>query len=140
MESKSKALPESAFYHHYREIDLENWPWEDFSPSEIACKGSGAILIDYRAMDALQKFRYLVGVPVVLNSAYRSTQHNKAIGGSPTSLHLAGCAFDVRITPRLTRQVIHDKAIEAGFTGIGDYNTFVHIDTGKKRYWDYRKT
>ena len=34
--------------------------------------------------------------PLVINSGYRSPEVNKAVGGSPTSNHLTGCAVDIR--------------------------------------------
>ena len=38
------------------------------------------------------------GVPIIINSGYRSPQLNKKIGGVPTSNHLTGCAVDIRVT------------------------------------------
>ena len=125
------------FYGHYSEVAA--WHWPSFTPAEIACKGSGELLIDFDAMDRLQALRNAVGVPVVLNSAYRSEAHNKAVGGAPKSMHRLGRAFDVKITPRLSRETIKQAARAAGFSGFGDYNSFVHIDTGKARHWDFRK-
>ncbi len=34
--------------------------------------------------------------PLIINSAFRSAKVNKAVGGSPTSNHLTGCAADIR--------------------------------------------
>lgn len=122
---------------HYTEV--KNWRWPSFTPQEIACKGDGKILINEQALDCLQKFRDLVGGPVVLNSAYRSVQYNKQVGGAPNSQHMQGKAFDIKITSTLTRERIHSLAKKVGFTGFGDYNTFVHIDIGPARYWDLRR-
>ena len=124
---------------HYTEIEAKDWRWPSFMPKEIACKGDGLIMVDEEALDKLQRFRDLVGGPVLLNSAYRSVAYNTRVGGAPKSQHLRGRAFDVRITPALPREKIHKLAKQAGFTGFGDYNTFVHIDVGPTRYWDLRK-
>lgn len=35
--------------------------------------------------------------PLIINSAYRSPQVNKAVGGVATSNHLTGCAADIRV-------------------------------------------
>ena len=35
--------------------------------------------------------------PIIINSAFRSTAVNKAVGGVPTSNHLTGCAADIRV-------------------------------------------
>lgn len=118
---------------------VKGWKWPNFSPKEIACKGDGLIFIDVPSMDALQRFRDLAGVPVIVNSGYRSPEYNKKVGGAKNSMHLYGKAFDIRITPKLSRNQIHTYAKQAGFTGFGDYDTFVHIDTGLTRYWDDRK-
>lgn len=131
-------LPTSS-YKHYSQVNALHWYWPNFTPKEIACKGDGSLFIDMKAMDALQKFRTAVGVPVIINSAYRSEKHNKAMGGSPNSQHLLGKAFDIRITKDLDRDTIHKAAKAAGFKGIGDYQTFVHIDTrDTPAYWDHR--
>ena len=34
--------------------------------------------------------------PIVITSGYRSPEVNRAVGGSPTSNHLMGCAVDIR--------------------------------------------
>ena len=34
--------------------------------------------------------------PIIINSGFRSAAVNKAVGGVPTSNHLAGCAVDIR--------------------------------------------
>ena len=36
------------------------------------------------------------GVPIIINSGYRSPQLNKKIGGVANSNHLTGCAVDIR--------------------------------------------
>lgn len=123
---------------HFTLLNPRDWHWPNFKPSEIACKGTGLILIDKEFMDRLQLFRNIVKVPVIINSAYRSESHNRAVGGAKNSQHRLGKASDVRITPQLTRDTIHQCAKIAGFTGFGDYNTFVHIDIGPERYWDER--
>jgi len=34
--------------------------------------------------------------PIIINSGFRSSEVNKAVGGVPTSNHLTGCAVDIR--------------------------------------------
>ena len=37
------------------------------------------------------------GVPIIINSGYRSPQLNRKIGGAPNSNHMTGCAADIRV-------------------------------------------
>ena len=121
---------------HYTEIT--DWPYKYFTPKEIACKGTGMIVVDHDALSKLDEFRERGDVPFSPNSAYRSESHNAAVGGAKNSYHRKGVAFDIPIKGAMTRNAIKTLAKQVGFTGIGDYNTFVHIDTGTPRYWDKR--
>lgn len=47
--------------------------------------------------EVLQPVRDYYGMPVVINSGYRSPQVNAAIGGSRTSEHCKGMAADIEI-------------------------------------------
>lgn len=123
---------------HYTAVPLSAWRWTNFTPKELSSKSDGLILIDENALDALQKFRDIVGVPFTPNSAYRSESHNRKVGGAKNSQHRLGRAFDIPITKNMTREVIKNSAKAAGFTGFGDYPKFVHIDIGPARYWDER--
>ena len=75
----------SRYYAHWRDIPAVAWRWPNFTPAEIACRGSGAILIDEPALDALQRLRDLLGRPLIVRSGYRSEAHNRAVGGAPRS-------------------------------------------------------
>lgn len=78
--------------------------------------------------------------PIIVNSGYRSPEHNKAIGGVKNSFHVQGLAADIRPEdlkdlPEL--QKIADELNPHG--GVGFYNTFVHVDVrGEKSRWDNR--
>lgn len=124
---------------HYTKIKPSDWKWKNFTPKELACKGDGLIIINEDTFNRLQMFREKIGVPFTPNSVYRSKEYNKKVGGEPNSYHMKSMAIDVPITDRMPRALIHKIAKECGFKGFGDYNTFVHIDTGPARYWDRRK-
>lgn len=132
---------------HYSKIKPGDWPCKNFKPYEIACKQisekgncgcGGTIVVDGGALYKLDKLRYIIGVPFSPNSAYRCEVHNRNVGGGEKSMHRRGKAFDIPIKGRMTREEIHRVATMVGFTGFGDYNTFVHVDTGRERYWDKR--
>lgn len=126
-------------YARWQDVPADAWRWPNFTPRELACQGSGALQVDEAALDKLQEVRQRIGKPLRINSAYRSAAHNKAVGGSPTSQHLHGRAFDVALSAGVTREALTRLAKAAGFTGIGQYDSFVHVDTGPARTWDERK-
>lgn len=134
--SKTRVVVKLKNEIHYK--DVECWPWIYFLPKEIACKGTGKLLVDPMSMSKLDVFREIIGVSFTPNSAYRSEEHNKNVGGAPNSYHRKGQAFDIPIKKGMSREDIHRVAKQVGFTGFGDYNSFVHIDTGRARYWDKR--
>jgi len=92
----------------------------------------------------LQKLRDIIGVPITVNSGYRSPEHNKSIGGARNSQHVLGCACDIvakDISPNDLANIIEDL-IDNGILkigGLGRYNTFTHIDIrNHKARWDNR--
>lgn len=82
-------------YPHWRDVPSNTWRWPNFSAAEIACRGTGAIKINPEAMDKLQALRDRLGKPLIIRSAYRSLEHNRAVGGAPASKHMQGTAFDI---------------------------------------------
>lgn len=123
-------------YPNWKDVPKDKWRWANFSPRELACKGSGALLVNEDALDKLQALRNALGKPLLITSAYRSPEHNKRVGGAKDSYHMRGVAFDVRIDNQ-DPQEFETAARAAGFTGIGYYpkSGFIHIDTGPKRTW-----
>ena len=74
-------------------------------------------------------------------SAYRSPQTNEMLrrttpGVARKSQHLNGKAIDVRLRG-LDTAVLRDTALKLHEGGVGYYakSDFVHIDTGRPRYW-----
>lgn len=123
-------------YSDWKAVPANTWRWPNFSPRELACKGTGSIFIDEDALDKLQALRTQLGKPLVLTSAYRSPKHNRAVGGAKKSLHMQGIAFDVRMDNHDPHE-FEAAARAVGFTGFGYYpkSGFMHIDTGRKRSW-----
>jgi len=123
-------------YAHFKDSPAHEWRWPSFSPREIACKGTGELLVDDQALDKLQALRNALGKPLVLTSAYRSLSHNKRVGGAKNSRHMQGDAFDVRMDNHDPHE-FEAAARKIGFTGFGYYpkSGFMHIDTGAARSW-----
>ena len=117
-------------YNHWTEFPMAEWRWKDFSPQELACRGTGRLAIDERSMNMLQELRTRLGKPMILNSAYRSPSHNAAVGGAKGSLHMKALAYDCRMDNHDPQEFIAE-ALEVGFKGIGQYadKGFTHIDT-----------
>lgn len=94
----------------------------------------------YDLMKNLQVLRDETGKAVKINSAYRTPEHNAAVGGATSSLHMCGMAADIRVQGMTPKQVettikklIADGIMHAG--GIKAYSTFVHYDVGPSRTW-----
>jgi hypothetical protein len=123
-------------FRHYSEVPERIWRWKNFSPAEIACRGTGQVKLVPEALDKLQALRDRLGKPLIVRSAYRSREHNRAVGGAKASKHMDGMAFDIAM-------VNHDPvafevaAREVGFLGFGYYprSGFMHIDLGPARSW-----
>lgn len=125
-------------YTHWDKVDIAEFRrrWPNFSPQEIACKGTGSLKVNEQALNALQRLRTALGKPLILTSAYRSQRHNKNVGGAKNSQHLEGAAFDVRMENH-DPEAFEKAARAAGFTGFGYYpnSGFMHIDIGPIRTW-----
>jgi zinc D-Ala-D-Ala carboxypeptidase len=126
-------------FRHFREVPDTLWRWPNFSHAEIACRGTGQLKLHPEALDKLQALRDRLGKPLILRSAYRSPEHNRAVGGAPSSKHMDGTAFDVAMANH--DPVAFEAAARAvGFLGFGYYprSGFIHIDLGPARVWGER--
>ncbi|TVR85024.1 MAG: DUF882 domain-containing protein [Rhodospirillales bacterium] len=129
----------TSYFNHWRDVPAVRWRWKNFSPAEIACRGTGSLRIHEEALDKLQALRDRLGKPLIVRSAYRSPTHNRAVGGAPRSKHLDGTAFDIAMTNH--DPVAFEEAARAiGFKGFGFYprSGFMHIDLGPARMWGER--
>ncbi len=126
-------------FGHFDDVPEGLWRWPNFSPAEIACRGTGQLKLHMEALDKLQALRDRLGKPLIVRSAYRSPQHNRNVGGAPGSKHMDATAFDIAMSN-------HDPAAfevaarEVGFLGFGFYprSGFIHIDLGPARQWGDR--
>lgn len=65
----------------------------NFKSTEFDCHGSGccsSTQVDEILVKYLQKIRDHFGKPITINSGYRCTTHNAAVGGASGSRHAKG--------------------------------------------------
>jgi hypothetical protein len=124
-------------FRHFRDVPTRDWRWKNFSPAEIACRGTGQLKLHPQALDKLQALRDRLGKPLIMRSAYRSPEHNASLkGASPRSKHMDGTAFDIAMANH-DPVAFEAAAREVGFLGFGYYRRsgFIHIDLGPARTW-----
>lgn len=135
LHGETRKEPDMAkIYRSWKDYPMSEWRWPDFSPQEMACRGTGNLVIIPDAMDKLQALRRKLNAPMIVNSAYRSPEHNRNVGGAKGSKHMEGIAFDVRMDNHDPDTYIA-AALEVGFKGIGTYpkQNFVHVDARSTR-------
>lgn len=113
--------------------------WEFDSPDS---PGSGTFM-QQSFIDRLHIARLACGVPFMINSGFRTKEHNDSLGdkASPNSAHLRGLAADIACTNSRHRALIVTALIKAGFTRIGIAKTFIHVDADDSKpdsvFWLY---
>lgn len=109
---------------------------KNFTVREFRCKdGSDIVIIDSELVKILQSVRDNFGIPVTVNSGYRTQSYNTKIGGSSSSYHVRGKAADIKINgvDPLKIAVYAEKLLD-GKGGIemasygADVTGYVHID------------
>lgn len=111
-----------------------------FTDDELACKGSGELVLAPGFRDALNGLRHEFALPMAPTSCCRSPEHNAAVGGNPRSLHMFGnphyvfqgkaldtCAIDIVTPDGQYRAALIRLALIRGWS-IGVAKTFTHLD------------
>lgn len=98
---------------------------EEFSRCTPACDIAEC---NEDALLMLDRLREYVGLPLILNSAYRSPSHEKKHGRTGQSSHCKGIAFDIRCFDDKLRALIVFNAPRVGFTRVGIHLKYVHVD------------
>ena len=93
--------------------------------SELEVKG-----LEHEFVLLLDKARDIAGIPFVINSGFRTPEHNKRVGGVANSAHLSGLAVDLRARTGAETYGIIKAAMEVGIKriGINRAKHFVHLD------------
>jgi len=81
----------------------------------------------------LEILRHDLGMPVSINSGYRTPSYNRKIGGARHSQHVNGAAADIAVVGH-SSDLVHNSILNLHRTGaikiggLGNYVTFTHID------------
>lgn len=123
-------------YSHYSECDLDDYPNFSFAGDpRLYDRITKAFFFHAVSMHNLQAARYDYGLPMDISSGHRGPRLNALVGGEPRSCHKF-VAFDIRLNWREKDNFRMAHAlVAAGFNGIGFYNTFIHVDMGRPRFW-----
>lgn len=109
-----------------------------FKVSEFKCyDGTQQVFVAQKLVKLLDDLRDNIGCAIYVNSGYRTPSHNKKVGGARNSMHMYGCAADIRpANGELKRlaSLAEEHLRDSG--GIGIYKTFVHVDIrDRKSRW-----
>lgn len=94
-----------------------------------------------RTMIVLDEFLKRYGGQVEITSAYRTPAYSRAIAGAPESVHLLFYAVDFKVDrgdPAEWAEILREIRASGLFRGgIGQYETFIHLDTRgpRNRTW-----
>jgi putative chitinase len=84
----------------------------------------------YRLADFLEQVKVVLGGKVIIvNSAFRSAEVNRAVGSSDKSQHRRGCAADIRV-PGMTPDAVVTAIIESGLPFdqvIREFDRWTHV-------------
>lgn len=84
----------------------------------------------YRLAEFLEQVKVVLGgAPIIINSAFRCAEVNKAVGSSDKSQHRRGCAADIRV-PGMTPDEVVSAIIESGLPYdqvIREFDRWTHV-------------
>ncbi len=84
----------------------------------------------YRLANFLEQVRALLkNKPIIINSAFRSAEVNRAVGSSDKSQHRRGCAADIRV-PGMTPDEVVSAIIKSGLPYdqvIREFDRWTHV-------------
>ena len=117
-----------------------------FSPEEILMGKEvpeHLLLHIHPTVWVLDQLRAWYGKPIYVNSTYRSSEHNRGIGGKTKSLHLDFNAVDFTVERKRDINTLYKELAkwdsmpgrfeflpkDRGNMGLGLYPRFIHIDT-----------
>lgn len=103
-----------------------------------------SVFMDYRLLDLLRAvYGYFqinqIITPLVIHSGFRTVETNNKLskeGAAKNSMHLYGKAVDFHV-PNISLKVLESlgKYYQQGGVGFYPNKNFLHLDTGRVRYW-----
>lgn len=112
----------------------------NFRVREFACKdGTDLIIISDALVELLQAIRDHFAAPVIISSGYRTSAHDKRVGGSGSGYHTKGMAADIYISsvpPVKIAAFAQTKLGRSGGVECGAYSTggYVHVDVREGKW------
>jgi len=102
---------------------------KDFRLYEFQSPDTNQVLLDPELIIRLQGLRDLLEKPIIIDSGYRTPDHNKAVDGKQYSYHLLGKAADIRVE-NIKLDDLFQGCVYIGFRGIIVYQEkkFIHVD------------
>lgn len=118
---------------------LKYFNYSEFDSPDV--QGSGQ-LMDKNFLSMLDEIREIVGEPLIINSGFRTPQHNESLPDSkPDSSHLKGVAADIAVRNSRMRFKLLEAIHQVGISRIGIGKHFIHIDIDKDKHkkviWTY---
>lgn len=137
--------------HTGEKLSATYWAQGDYIPDELAAinkilrdhRNNEIAAIDSQLLDMLYVLQNHVEkvAPYHIISGYRSPQtnkllRNKSTGVAKRSLHMQGKAVDIRL-PGVELKHLQQAALSLRAGGVGYYpkSQFIHVDTGRPRFW-----
>jgi len=113
-----------------------NFTLEELIASETAVRygidntPDNEVLMNLRRLALfLEEVRAAVGMPIHVNSAFRSVEANRIVGGKSTSQHCKGAAADLKVKGMTPDQVVR-AIIKAGLNYdqvIREFDSWTHV-------------
>ena len=141
-------------FHHLHtgeNLRVDYWVEGDYVPGALGelnhllrdFRSHKEIAIDPKLFDLLYALRGKLDTasPFQIISGYRSPAtnamlHRTTSGVATHSLHMDGMAIDISLADRGTAAVYRAaRSLKAGGVGYYPKSGFVHVDTGRVRYW-----
>ncbi len=142
-----------AFHHTHTGERAEITYWRDGDYLAEGLQAMNRLLRDHRTGEQTRMDRELLDTLYALQltlcepgefqiiSAFRSPKtnemlRNKSGGVAKRSLHMLGRAIDLRVDGCKLKR-LHEQAMALKAGGVGYYpkSNFIHVDTGRVRYW-----